>query len=1445
MTLKRKITLILLVSLLGVIFAASAVVTYAYFSKKEIYDGYLSGQVELLFDRLNDTGVAAYDPVLKAEFGDTATASKDADWGTKEYPFVISNVRHLYNLSELQRLGYFDKKFISKNTTTDFTNIPYFLVCTPDYTPALIDGTNFRGITAIGTDKYPFIGSVKGVTNTTALLTGENTVNGKTCDTSTISKVKVTGNPANPDVGLFGVIGYLGTEVEPTEQNPTPTFTGQISTVSNIVISDIQLTVDSSAWDAVTAFLEDIMINAANGHEYSFSELYRDPAKPDTVPTADYNKVPHENHHIGILAGHASYAKIEYISVYYSSDNVVAINLKDTTDVSGKKANYFSSTGILGYINNINPKVTFDENGNAIITAGSGDSTSELSYGSVGGGGTSSGNKAGYVLAGEMYNKYHFTKDATGTSHEDTSGTILLKDALDKDGNALCQEWIRDRILWGTQNTGRYYFYDGVFTFALSDQADEIEPTWDIVTDDQGNPVLDENGKLTYDIPDFAIGDLNDDTKWQMNTAKGNKAVVAYIKKVTNDTDFQTAVANNKQIFIMQQGTESLFLMSLYEQSKAGSGDFETKYTTPGTKQYFASQAIVNGLIQSYKGGSLGMPDGMTAYADTNALIAALQNENIDQRLRVINVGNESTSVTLDDLKAKYQINPQVVPNKYKFFAGNTPVTVNDGGTIHQYYDYANCDPYGKIDKNGGYIYYTEIRSDTTTIDYEYYWQSMDGSSTHIGTGMDKTTSSWRDYNKPEDVFTAIDNTNWEGEPIYTCTIGSKTYTGAVVNKSEGKFYSTGNTAYANGATLTKEAIGTGNIYYLYNDKRTETETNKEYYLCSDPTGAGTKYVLEKDASNNTILKDPSGNSYAQNGTSPSGKPKYKIGDNNYVLLDRYPTFTFSASDKDNNTNFLRMVEAKFSATILSFNVSFGTHHALWNGTDDAANTNSTFNHNYLGNITPTVTNNTEATLRFNSDGTCYIQYAIGNTGLYVNANLTANPNVFNTATSSSIETTKLCIYTVEGTQNINYGRITYDPIDDKSSETDCYTFSAGTHVLKATSTHTKNGNGNIDTTTTSYEAMPLKTDGDIKGLDWKNGLGATLSQADLLKKFKMTKGITFGASFNLFNGTLGSSGIITAPVGTDGVEANIPMACVAFKINKPVEAAKIRVIVSVAVSEYHPNEKDGDTLLYELGTYTRYFNLWKMEAAGESILQIFNATGSNLLDRFEVPRSHPYEPGTSAADAQHITVNYNGNPYRCYLNGDRILVAYEFTVNTTPSGTGTGVYCLGMSGIDANGDVVANVPMEIVYFSADGVASSGRDGASGSQIGTIDFVYDYNNTIVTVKDSSSTDENGKEDYNTYYPSYCLLYFNNSQETSSSTEQNPAFVSINNEVVKVRRYVDTTADSDKNHNDTQSLSTMTFSVEGDKYVLIVQYSRVADNVREDGVALEEPPAGGG
>lgn len=649
--------------------------------------------------------------------------------------------------------------------------------------------------------------------------------------------------------------------------------------------------------------------------------------------------------------------------------------------------------------------------------------------------------------------------------------------------------------------------------------------------------------------------------------------------------------------------------MSLYNASTAGSGSFEEKYSTNGTGQQFGSQEFVDSLIQSYQGGELELPADMGGYTK-ESLIAALQSND----LRAINVGITSSTMPLETLKEQYKITPNTT-GQYSYFSGQTPVSVNDDGTLNEYYDYDNSG-------YDGYFYYTyETRWwFGTQYKFTYYWQTASEAAS-LG------DSGWVGSATPS-LFSATAET-WAEETVYTDNNG---HTGVVVNKTDGVFYDSGNVANANGTSLTK-ASGT-TVYYFYKDID------------------GTNYYHSTDSA--TAISQES---FSDTGTtSISGQKIYSANGKTGVLLDRYPTYTFSSAE-----NYLRMVKAEFS--------SYGKHYVLWNGTDSAANNANNFSHTFLlFSQTPTVSNSPQATLKFNADGTCYIQYGIDSTGLYVNSTGTA----FNTATSNTAASTKLCIYTVEGTQDINYGRVTFDPKD----ETDSFTFSAGTHVLVASPSYQKGKTANVATSST-YTVTSLED------LQWNNGNkngesnGSYVSESDLQKKFRMLKGITFGATVTLGNGSLGTGGIISAPVGTNGVEADIPQSCIAFRVNKAAENVKIRVIVSVAVSEYYPGETNVDGG-YELNDgsgneYVRYFNLWRMDESGTNTVNVFQATGDNLLENFVVPRSHPYEPGKTAADqtSEYVNVSYNDNDYRCYLNGDRVLVAYEFSVNTNPVADG------------------------------------------------------------------------------------------------------------------------------------------------------------------------------
>jgi len=1346
--------------LLAILVFISVVISYAYFSRKEIYDGYLSGQIELLFDRLNATGLTDYGTA------EGITADGGAEWGTKENPYVISDVKHLYNLSELQRLGYFYKKHLQYNTEDDLTHIPYFLVCTPSYTPVVIDGSSFDGITAIGTNDYPFIGSVKGVSGTEVTV-GDT---GNTCATSVIHNVSVEGNPFYTDAGLFGHVGFLGE----LPADGVTEFAGTPSVISNLVLSDVTVSVQSKFWAAVEAFVEEMAFAIANGregHRYSYTELYGKDG---------YETAPHENHHIGILAGHVEYSTIELVSVFYSSGSVVAMDLSDTTTVGGVEANYLSAAGIVGYLYNMNPKIN-EENGN--IIAGSGDSLGDLSYdviGGSGGGGLDVGNKPGYILAGVIYNKYGYILNNGEVVEIDKENDEVLKisEATDGEGNPLCEEYTGLSI--GDNGTS-YYFYDGVFTFALSSTEDVIESTWY------------ENVP-----PEFALGQDSADG-WVANNTKGQKSVAAYLRRITSDADLQ--LAKGKPLVIMREiDAETAFMMSLYNQSEgASSGNFNERYTTRGESQTYATAEEIATFIESFEGSPdefvkgflTGEGVGGITEDDVRTLLDAVQNDsdiwkviNLDHTSG--NMSDEEMAAAVQTLRDQFRILSNYSTDSYAYFVGNTPVTITDG-KFEDYYDYASSGL-------SGYFMYDEYTRILSTR-YAYYWIPLDGS--------DIVTLNSESRDAPNAYFTASGN-NWQGENIYT----RGNYTGVLVDIENQKFYSTNNTARANGASLTKP---TGNTFnYLF-----RTPSSDYCYLPTD-TNMETPILIS---------------SLTKTGSTPgAGLDIYSYGGNNYIILDRYYIYDFYANGVDASgnasENHLRMIRASVPIILdlYLFQLTIGqkTEYTLWNGND--ANAQNTSNFKMGDNATASaLVNSTNAVVKFNNDGTCYIQYTIDGTTQYVNYNGSA----FNTALSAT-GSTKLCIYVLEYTQELNYGTITFDPNEESGTEGEDY------HILSADeyvfwpedSTVAVQGTGivksSVSGAATQYSVYSLAD------LAWLNGdqsdNGGILHGDNLLKKFRMEESIAFGANIG---GIIGTGGFVRAPVGPEGTYTDIPAGCVAFRVNKTsTEPHKIRVVIAVPTSNYHPEEDEYELLDDVYENFKQYFCLWQMDESDGSGSTMFQA--SDYIERFEVPRSHPYKPGTNSESNPYVTATYNGEVYRSYLNGDRILVAYEFKVYNE------GVYILGTSnsesdsaGIGSIFDDIVSTPMEIVYFSADGVADSGYDGSASGQLGTLDFVYSYGGEIVTVTERSSTDAEGNLDYSTYYQSYCLIYMNSKFDGTA--------VDINNEKVYVRRYVDTgTPESSEGYNtNTDKQTVIAINFGGDKYTRITQHSLLSDNVKDE------------
>jgi hypothetical protein len=224
-----------------------------------------------------------------------------------------------------------------------------------------------------------------------------------------------------------------------------------------------------------------------------------------------------------------------------------------------------------------------------------------------------------------------------------------------------------------------------------------------------------------------------------------------------------------------------------------------------------------------------------------------------------------------------------------------------------------------------------------------------------------------------------------------------------------------------------------------------------------------------------------------------------------------------------------------------------------------------------------TVENSIYATVRFNEDGSCYIEYTIGTVAQLMRFNGSA----FDTALARG-ENTKLNIYVLETTQAVNSGTITFDP----DEETDHHILAGDEYLLwpqGAVEVEAGGTKSSVDESITDAYSVVSLTD-----LQWNNGdaldNGGILHRGNMDKKFHMTKGIRFGATVslkNLFGGAFGdllggiddfaSAGIVQAPVGPEGTKANIPAGCVAFRVNKVTsEGQKIRVIVALPTSPYY-----------------------------------------------------------------------------------------------------------------------------------------------------------------------------------------------------------------------------------------------------------------------------------
>ncbi len=244
------------------------------------------------------------DPALEIEllFGHLREDLVSGDWGTENNPYLIMTTEHLSNLSVLQNGAY--SYCVNENSI--------FQVSDENGDPIYVGGSSANqlfDIQPIGTESYPFVSVIRGITTTDpnkyiTLPTGETT------DTSVLGNLRVTPDSNQVDIGLFGCVGPdLEGEVPETD------YQGEIS---NLLLYNVQINTST------------VGVMPSGHHGY---------AKTET---------PKETNHLGILAGHVQYANLDKISVYYSQTNGVAH--VDAFNVSaGDTAKYTTSGGIIGF----------------------------------------------------------------------------------------------------------------------------------------------------------------------------------------------------------------------------------------------------------------------------------------------------------------------------------------------------------------------------------------------------------------------------------------------------------------------------------------------------------------------------------------------------------------------------------------------------------------------------------------------------------------------------------------------------------------------------------------------------------------------------------------------------------------------------------------------------------------------------------------------------------------------------------------------------------------------------------------------------------------------------------------------------------------------------------------------------------------------------------------
>ena len=569
--------------------------SHAYFQSHAQATGVNTAKVDLLFDKFNEGTITA----------DGTPVDLNADWGTPTNPYVMTGKNHVNNLFILQRSKYFATKTTTVETTdaegnvtkTEVPRQSYFVVANKDGTPIVIDCGGMT-INPIGSASNPFTGNIQGApsgvpTDMTGISAEQQATykyNGNSVSVSAIANLNVVAVENTPDIGFFGRLGYNGKVEDVTSTTEIENEDGSTTTITN---TTRQLTGFAASLDNL--LFADITISTEQAPGTDWWSKFTDNDKPHDECG--------ETHHLGIIAGHAEWASITNISVYYS-ENVPAF------DVGADTTNYYSIVGLLGTLSYVNPPAG-SATGTVIAVGSISDEQLKEELLS-GGGGEGSGMLKGYMLAKNIFDR----KDAdnTKTLLDGYAEAYDVKDMTEDDKPIFTEVKMPERSMplfedWVDHYY--YYFADTVFTFAMSTERDETNSNavdylvkiWDI-DETQNWEETEDTKKVPPPIYLTASADI-DDNGFEDNWHYGiDENIVRYAYKLTAVTASSDLTEGEKYVLAYRDTDGTLYSLDIGN----GAGGYIRSFTPyeeiitdddDNVKQTFATEYFTAGNSSS------------------------------------------------------------------------------------------------------------------------------------------------------------------------------------------------------------------------------------------------------------------------------------------------------------------------------------------------------------------------------------------------------------------------------------------------------------------------------------------------------------------------------------------------------------------------------------------------------------------------------------------------------------------------------------------------------------------------------------------------------------------------------------------------------------------------------------------------------------------------------